>query len=197
MSFAYFSGIMVAVFWIIVYVLILYVSVKDRQLKKKVIPCIAVCFNISWELACTFRWPNWGKIIAFSWCLINLVIIWFAFRALDSDRKKKFYGIILICVLILDCVTFEYIKIILYNAYIINLVMSAAFWIERKEINVFFKIPIAITKLIGNVFALFAFGNYYHYTLGIIESVALIFDFMYLGYCFAERRRMRGVLIKE
>lgn len=99
--------------------------------------------------------------------------------------------------MVLDCATFKDIKIILYNVYIVNLVMSVAFWIERKEINVFFKIPIVIIKLIGNIFALFAFGDFYHYTIGVIETVVIIFDCMYLGYCFAERRRMGGVLIKE
>lgn len=97
MSFAYFSGIMVAVFWIIVYVLIFYVSVKDRLLKKKVIPCIAVCLNISWELACTFHWPNWGKVVAFTWFLIDLVIIWFAFRTIDSDKKDFLWYNINLC----------------------------------------------------------------------------------------------------
>ena len=162
--------------WTATYILIIIASIKNYSMRTISIPIIACVLNFAWELVALWNSKGfWGHIL---WAGLDIFIIFFALRYVS----RKQYKFIILLSLIIGCLVlyfaFELPNGMLISVFIIDVIMAIAYVVEFNKMAPTFKIPIAITKLFGDLFA----GLYYGIDrpfIGIMAIAVLIFNFIY------------------
>lgn len=178
------DDILTIIFWTITYLFIVYAGFRSRSIKQVSMPYIAGILNIAWEI-CALFWISgfWGYIL---WLSIDFFIVYFSVRFLDSKIKKIAYIASIVFFTVFNFIIFDkFEKGFAYSVYIIDLIMAVCYLIDRKKLSPIFKIPIAITKLLGDFFAGFVFK---HYTFTVVIAVIVfVCNVIYLFLCIKDK----------
>ena len=181
-----------ALFWVLAYILIILRSFKDKSYG---MPLVALCANISWEFIFSFILPLPApqRYIVILWFGLDLIILlqFLLFgksNFIEGFYKKIFYPLFLLTLissfLTILLITQEFKDYIgMYTAFGQNLLMSVLFinLLVRRNSTEGQSIAIAISKLIGTLFAAILFYLYQRSALIIFFSMlTLFFDLAYI-----------------
>lgn len=182
------------VFWSITYILIIIAGFQSSEIKKVSMPYIAGILNFGWE-ACALQYSKglWGHML---WLSLDMVIVYYGFRYLLTLKSKMLYvGSIYLLILVLSYV-FTLADGMLISVFVIDVIMALLFLLNRKKLSHKMKVPIAVTKLLGDAFA----GLHYASELPIIRIMAvfvLLCNLIYLYLCIRERTTCLQIQYKD
>lgn len=173
------------IFWSITYILIILSGVQNVHDRKAAIPGLAVIQNLAWETtALIYSHGFWGHIL---WFLLDLIIFFLALYFV-FPRKSRFVlyilGTILLCISFYD--VFSRQNGMLYSSFIIDLLMAIYYLIERKALSPKLKVPIAFTKLAGDIFAGFHYAPQSKF-VAILAGAVFLCNLYYLYLCLEEQ----------
>lgn len=173
------------ILWSITYMLIIAAGFLGWSKKKISMPYIPGVLNFSWECAALINSKGfYGHII---WLALDCLIIYIGFHFLDQTKQKIIYIISIVVLIWVQLMVFQLAQGMLISVFIIDLIMAICFCIDLRQISTKFKITIAITKLLGDMFA----GLYYA-SEGIFVTITAILVFLinifYLSLCFGEKK---------
>lgn len=147
------------IFWTFAYVLAiisLFLKENPKGHKMPPIPFPSIVLNLTWEFTAMCLYHHWGQIL---WFIVDLIIAYCSYDII-KERKNKFLYLISIAV---SAVAFRFIfKLnygMLYSSFAIDLIMALLFLIQVKQMSFKMRIPIACTKLLGDLSALIYYAN--------------------------------------
>ena len=177
-------------FWSITYVLIIISGFQSRRIKQVAMPYVPGVLNFTWEICALYHSHGmWGHIL---WLSLDLVIVYFGVRYAKNRKQQILYiTSIMVCLMMLMWI-FALPNGMLISVFVIDLIMAVSYLYRRKSLSPMLKVPIAVTKLIGDAFA----GLYYatqSNLVGIIACVVFMCNASYLYLCIDESHaRMRN-----
>ncbi len=130
-------GVLGCVLWTVAYVLLIKQAYQQRV---NTIPMLAICLNFTWEVMAVFVLPNPSKawaVLEWSWVILDLGLLALLWRdgreCLRVATLKPYFHLLLAAVLVL-CFVGQLSFVLTFgdllgfiDAFVINLVMSAAF----------------------------------------------------------------------
>ncbi len=141
-----------AIFWSITYLLIIWYGCQNKDSNIQM-PFLAGSLNIAWEIAAViFSAGYLGHIL---WMLLDIVIF---IQNIRKIKKLKFIclyvGITLFWVVLFH-IFFRLPKMngMLISSFFIDFIMAVTYVVAEKRISMMGKVPIATTKMIGDIFA--------------------------------------------
>ncbi|AJS61459.1 hypothetical protein UB51_09325 [Paenibacillus sp. IHBB 10380] len=178
----------VALFWIIVYILIIYKGFKDQSCG---MPLASICANITWEFLFTFLMPfhPLQQIVTLVWFLLDcIILLQFLYYSKNSYPKRTLHASV--CFLIVIAFLLQYgmavefhDKMGIYSAFGINLLMSILFikMLLIKELQGQ-SLSIAYFKMIGTLCASILCYSIYPQSILLTIMYILIFilDVVYI-----------------
>lgn len=179
-------GILTVLFWSATYILISIAGFLDKQEKKVSMPYVSSVLNAGWEIAAIiFTRGNPGFII---WFLLDIFILHHGFSRASTVLNKLLYcasilfatGMLLFSFEKYDTVAF------LFTVYLIDVIMGIEFIIKRAALSNKLKISIALTKLLGDLFAGLTFCCEYYFVV-LFAIFSLICNCVYLVKCIKEQ----------
>lgn len=177
------------IFWSITYVLIICAGFKSQKIIMVSMPYIAGVLNFAWEtIALLFvsKGNSWGHIL---WFGLDLMIVYISFKFLKSDHERKKYIFSIIAMTVVLFFVFKINGGMLYSVFAIDLIMAICYIVWRKQMSPHFKIPIAITKLFGDLLAGIYYANETKFVL-IVAVAVFICNISYLAFCVMEYKTM-------
>lgn len=183
-------GILTLLFWSITYILIVAAGFLSRKERKLSMPYIAGALNAAWEIAATiYTHGNPGFII---WFIIDLFILFWGFFFSPSVKKKIIYcASILLSTCILLFAFEKFTPAFLFTVYLIDVIMAFEFLVKRTKLSSKFKITIAVTKLLGDLFAGLTFSYMYDFII-VFATVSFVCNCIYLIACIKEYFKPRN-----
>lgn len=172
--------------WSATYVLIIIGCALSSDTKKVAMPYAAGVMNFAWE-ACALQLTKsfWGHYL---WLGLDLFIVGFGYLYLRLPKQKGLYlTSILVLILGLSWV-FEQEQGMLISVFIIDLIMAVAFLVDRSKLTPKMKIPIAVSKLLGDACA----GLFYSRDSIVVCILAILVAICNTGYlilCVRENAR--------
>ena len=161
------------IFWSITYILTIISMFHNRKEKSIAIPYIAVILNFSWEICAAIHSNGfWGHIV---WLCLDLFIVFLCLHSIDSYSQKAIFVLTIVFTFLILHLLFKYEWGMSLSVFAIDLIMAVAFLFTQPYISSLLKLPIAITKLLGDLFA----GLYYFHT-SIAISIIIIIVFFYI-----------------
>lgn len=174
------------IFWSITYILVIISGFRSRSIKRVAMPYLAGILNFSWELCALYSSHGfWGHVL---WLGLDLVIVYFGFRFLVSLKGKIVYAILLVIMTMVLMRVFNQSQGMLFSVFAIDLIMAICYIAKIQQLSPELKIPIAVTKLIGDAFA----GIYYakqSIFVAIVAVVVFCCNLFYLSACLEETSR--------
>lgn len=174
-------GALTIIFWVLTYILIIVYGFRYWQERPILMPYVACCFNFGWEVNALIQSQGYWGFIA--WTVLDVAIIVLNLHSIQTTKSKVFYCISIVASLSAFWMVFNLKNIDgkLISAYAIGLFMQLEYLIDIKRISSRGKTLIAITKLIGDFFALLC--NYDYLTIIVVAAVlTLIVDSIYLFF---------------
>ena len=177
--------ILQTIFWTITYLLIIVYGVKYRRSSALFMPFLAGSFNFAWEInAVTFQGFSIGCAL---WTFLNLFIFIHNLRLLKRWKKIMylvgFLSIFLVFYLLFRTQVFNGKEA---TSFAIDVLMALEFVLCAKRVSPHGKIPIAITKLLGNLFAwLYYLCN--SSFVAVVGLIVLLLNTLYLAICLEEQ----------
>jgi len=166
------------VFWSITYVLIIIAGSQSKILRKVSMPYIAGILNFSWEIRALYNSNGfWGHIM---WLTLDLAIVYFSFKYIPTNKGQYIYTLSIIISTFLLLYIFTLSNGMLFSVFIIDFIMAICFLVDRKKLSPKLKVPIAVTKLIGDTFA----GLYYAPQSIFIAGLAGLVLFCNMAYLY-------------
>lgn len=183
-------GILTLLFWSIAYILIVVAGFFSRKERKVSMPYIAGALNAAWEIAATiYTHGNPGFII---WFIIDVFILFWGFFFSPSVKKKIIYcASILLSTCILLFAFEKFTPAFLFTVYLIDVIMAFEFLVKRTKLSSKFKITIAVTKLLGDLFAGLTFSYMYDFII-VFATVSFVCNCIYLIACIKEYFKPRN-----
>lgn len=179
------------IFWSITYVLILISGGRSRQERKIAIPYIAGVLNFAWEACALQEYQGfWGHLL---WMGLDFGIIYFGFIYLSSARKRVFYISSIYIAILIFAYIFTLPEGMLLSVFAIDLIMAVVFLVDRKKLSRKCKLPIAVTKLIGDAFA----GMFYAPQSVYVACMAMLVFCCNLVYTYLCWREMAGKELRK
>lgn len=186
----------VALFWIIVYILVIYEGFKDRSCG---MPLASICANITWEFLFTFCLPfhPLQQIITLIWFLLDCIILYQYLRFSKGKYPPRVLHAIVMSLLAIALLLHYGMSVEfndamgIYSAFGINLMMSLLFirmllikGLEGQSLSIGF------FKLIGTVCAsIFCYAIYpQSVLLAIMYSIIFVLDLLYIVLFYREKR---------
>ncbi|WP_276134691.1 hypothetical protein [Polluticoccus soli] len=190
-----------AMFWVWAYIDTIRGIIKKKTIG---VPVVAICLNFGYEVTAAFFFlPDMGKAVVFGyvgWLVLDLYIVIHAFRYGDKQIrnpyiKKNFKTLFLVGLVM--AFTAEYlfmtnydIPIAVFDAYIINLIMSVSFiylvFVPGFEGN---SLVTAWTKFLGTGLTSVAFLLHYHIPfLTTLYVGCAVFDIYYIYLLYQKRK---------
>lgn len=153
-------------------------------------PYMALLLNFTWECCALLVSKGfWGHI---AWLALDFIILIFGFLYMRSSKAKA----LLVAAIPVGIIVLRYIFIfpqgMLYSCFIIDLLMAVYFIIDHKKLSPKLKIPIAVTKLFGDICA----GIYYAYDswiIALIACIVFICNVYYLYLCEEEAKTLEAM----
>ncbi len=178
--------LLTVVFWAITYLLIVYAGFRSRSLKQVSMPYTAGVLNFAWELCAVIdKSGYWAYVL---WLVIDIAIVCIGFFCLKSAINKVAYGSALLFCTVGLLFAFNLTNGFVYTVYAIDLLMAICFLVERKRLSPVLKLPIAITRLLGDFFAGFVFCRYPLVTATAV--IVLVLNVVYVCLCIREKYRL-------
>jgi len=183
-------GILTLLFWSIAYILIVIAGFFSRKVRKVSMPYIASVLNAAWEIAATiYTHGNPGFII---WFIIDVFILFWGFIFSPSVKKKIIYCASVLLSTCILLVAFEKsTTAFLFTVYLIDVIMAFEFLVKRTKLSSKFKIAIAVTKLLGDLFAGLTFSYMYDFVI-VFATVSFVCNCIYLIACIKEYFKPRN-----
>lgn len=158
------------------------------QKKRIYIPLQSVILNLSWEIISvledSFYWMN------LIWLISEAVIFLISYLHIQKQKNRILF-------LFLSVALFHFIFEInagkLVSSFVIDIIMAVSFLAERRRIAEPGRLPIAYTKWIGDLGALFHYAHLSIAVLIIGISVAII-NFLYILWCTMNKKKNTVVL---
>ena len=173
-----------ALFWCITYVLVIIAGFKSQRFKKISMPYLAGVLNFAWEFT-ALNLSRGSNLIHILWFGLDLIIVYIGYRFLEDKKKKLLYLTVIFILSVLLKYIFDLSGGMLISVFVIDLIMAIVYLFEFKQISRYLKIPIAVTKLIGDFFA----GLFYCNELKLVAVIAVIVficNSTYLFLCIRE-----------
>lgn len=170
--------------WSVTYVLVIVSGIQNREEKKVAMPYFAGILNFAWEACALQQYQGfWGHIF---WLGLDMGIVYFGFSYLPSLKCKALYaGAIYVAILALSYL-FALPNGMLISVFVIDLILALNYLTARKKLSDKQKLPIAVTKLLGDLFA----GIYYAPKLpavAVMTILVLICNLLYVYLCYQEK----------
>lgn len=139
-------------FWTLTYVLIIIASYKSRRISMVSMPYIAGILNLAWESCALISTPTfWGY---YPWIVLDVIIAYIGYRFLSSKKDKYKYTItIILSTIFLHLLTLLWESTLIISVYAIDLIMAILYILQLRSISPKLRITIAITRLLGDLFA--------------------------------------------
>ena len=173
-------------FWSFTYITIIACGVKHPEEHKPMMPYIAGGLNLAWELNALLLYHHYGHII---WSGLDIMIFVLNLRNLKRHGKHRQYIYYILYVIVAAATIYGVLKLpsgMLISSYTLDLIMAIEYVVCAKEISVHGKLPIAIFKLLGDLFAWLYYCKQSIF-VGIIGAAVLLLNLFYLAYCMEER----------
>jgi hypothetical protein len=197
------------VFWTIAYVLILVRAERDRRYG---MPMLALAANLSWELTFAVVTPHSGPqmIVNGVWLLLDvgLAVQFLRFAHVDFPTLSRTMTRLLFAVAVVTAFGIVSLSVLefddrlgAYSAFGMNLLMSISFlfMLFRRRSLAGQSVAIALTKLLGTLFASIADFIFRYVVLGLharervlplfLYLAIFFFDVVYLVVLLREKRR--------
>ncbi len=152
--------------WSATYMLIIISSFLSTKERKVSMPFIAGALNFSWELNALIRTWSW---MHFLWTGLDIVILAFAFVYIGALKKRLLYAAFLLLSLITLYFVFELDNGMLAS-FVIDIEMAIMYVCRYRHLSRKLQIPIAATKLLGDLAA----GIFYCKYSGFVIAAAVI-----------------------
>lgn len=172
-------------FWSLTYITIIACGVKHPEEHKPMMPYIAGGLNLSWELNALLLYHHYAHII---WSGLDVVIFVLNCRNLKLSGNCRQY-IYILYVFATETTIYGMLKLpggMLLSSYVIDLVIAVEYVARIRHISPHGKLPIAIFKLLGDLFA-WLFYCKQSIFVGIIGAAVFLLNLFYLAYCMEER----------
>ncbi|WP_054023932.1 hypothetical protein [Bacillus sp. FJAT-28004] len=178
----------IALFWTIVYILVIYKGFKDQACG---MPLASICANITWEFLFTFIMPfhPLQQIATLVWFLLDcIILLQFLYYSKGSYPKRtihaSIFALLVIAFLLHYGMAVEFHdKMGIYSAFGINLLMSILFirMLMIKDLEGQ-SLSIAYFKMVGTLFAsILCFSLYpQSHLLLIMYVLILVLDIVYI-----------------
>ena len=153
-------------------------------------PLVPCSMNIAWELnAIIVSKGAWGHV---GWFVLDVFIFAYNVRFLDTLIQRFVYCISTITIFFFLWWFFrvQMIDGMLISVFGIDLIMALVFIIQSKVISSHGKTCIALTKLLGDLFAFLGDMNKNVFVL-LIGIVVLLSNLYYLCQCFEEKTELQ------
>lgn len=175
------------IFWSITYVLIILAGFQSRSIRKVSMPYVAGVLNFSWEICALYHSGGmWSHIL---WLSLDAGIVYFNFVFLSTGIQRTRYAVaILICSLLLFYI-FAFPMGMLISVFVIDLIMAAVYLLERNNLSPRLKVPIAVTKLIGDTFAALFYAPSSAF-VAFLAVIVFLCNCVYLYLCAKEIRQL-------
>lgn len=173
------------IFWSVTYLLIILAGWRSRELKQVSMPYVAGVLNFGWEL-CALQQSQgfWGHIL---WLGLDVVIYSIGFLSLNTGKRRSIYIILTYMATTAFWYIFTLPNGMLISSFAIDVIMAVMFLVDRKQLSPDLKVPVAVCKLIGDVFA----GIYYGRSSGMVAIMAVMVSLCnccYLWLCCREKQ---------
>ena len=145
-------------------------------------PLLAGSLNFAWEInAFISSGAFWGHVL---WLVLDVFIIILNIYNIRKNKNRLLYCLLIIAFTIVLRLIFVIPEVdgMLISVFAIDLIMAFDFVVNAKKISVHGKIPIAITKLLGDLFAWFAYSDSAY--VNVIGIIVFLLNLYYLAKCF-------------
>ncbi len=172
-------------FWTATYLLIVIDSFRDKKLR---MPLTAGMLNFVWELNALVYSPHWGHVL---WLTLNVIILWFNLRYIAKKSGNTYMYLYVLGMVAAVAGLYAIFRIpgddgMLISAFTIDAIMAVDYLLSFKRIDTRGKIAIAVTKLLGDLFALLAYCKESVFVV-VAGILVLILNLFYLSACLEER----------
>ena len=139
-------------FWTLTYALIIIAGYNSRRIGMVSMPYIAGILNLVWETCAVISNPTfWGY---YPWIVLDLIIAYIGYRFLPSKKDKcKYIIVIIMSTVFLYFLTVLWDSTLIISVYAIDFVMAILYIFQYRSISPKLRITIAITRLLGDLFA--------------------------------------------
>jgi len=174
------------IFWSVTYVLIIIAGYLSDGEKKVSMPYSAGVLNFAWEICALYNSGGlWGHAV---WLGLDIVIVFWGFRFLKTNKVRFIYAASIAVFTSILFYIFTLSNGMLISVFIIDLIMAVSFLVDRVKLSPKLKVPIAFTKLLGDMFAGLHYAPYCAF-VGILAGIILICNLYYLYLCIKEKTR--------
>ena len=177
--------VITGILWSITYLLIVIYAFKYRNEKKIMMPLIPGSICIAWELnALIVSQGFWVHVL---WLLLDIFIFVFNILNISKPRNRILYIFMTLFWIALFAITFRInvIDIMFISSFLLDLGIAIGYVVRARTISSHGKIPIAITKLLGDFCAWMCYSRYSGLIVGIGAAVFL-FNLYYIALCLEE-----------
>ncbi|MBQ9931100.1 MAG: hypothetical protein IJO79_01990 [Firmicutes bacterium] len=171
------------IFWSITYILVIVAGTQSWNLRKVSMPYVAGVLNFAWEICALYTSGGfWGHIL---WLGLDLVIVFFGFQFVSTKKQKTLYLAAIAIATISLFIIFRHPEGMLVSVFVIDLIMAIYFLIDRKKLSPKLKVLIAVTKLLGDLFAGLYYGPLSDF-IAVTATIVLLCNGYYLYLCIME-----------
>ena len=174
------------IMWSLTYVLIIVAGIQSRSIRKISMPYIAGVLNFAWEICALYTSGGmWGHVL---WLTLDLLIVFFGFIYASTNRGRMIYVASIVISTVLLMYVFTLPRGMMISVFLIDLIMAVCYLLECKKLSPKLKTSIAVTKLLGDMFAglCYARGSIF---VAIVAGVVFVCNCYYLRLCIEEASR--------
>lgn len=162
-------------------------------------PLAAGCLNFCWEVnAAVASYGLWGHIL---WLVLDIVILFQNMRYVHWRFQRKGVLLYTFALVLIGCLFAVLFRVpdldgMLYTVFTVDLIMAAEYVAAAKQISPNCKVPIAICKLLGDLFAWIAYFRTSTF-VAVAGGIVLALNIFYLCWCIEEREQTRKKVRKH
>lgn len=179
------------IFWSFTYVLIIINGFRSWRAKdyRLQMPLLAGVMNLSWEINAMIFAAGFGGHVL--WLVLDIVIYIQNLIRLLRQKRHRYVCIYVTCLLIITAalcwIFLTWSTGMLFSSFVIDGMMAVNFMLVQEKISDFGKMPIAITKFMGDTFAWLSYFRASAF-VGITGCIVFFINLFYLALCLERNR---------
>ena len=182
--------ILQAIFWALTYVLIICYGHRCRKSPAIFMPRLAGMLNFAWGIsAFVYQWTTLGRLnlACLVWAILDIYVYAYNVRCLKKCSHRLLYVLLLPAFSALLYMMFHRLDTdcFLISAFALDLIMAVEFVTCVKKIAPQGRILIALTKLLGDLFAWLCYMRNSTF-VAIVGAVVFLLNTLYLVLCLDE-----------